>query len=308
MALDPAFRAMLDMPGMQLTAPPADVTPEMMRVLSRERMPPVEPPPIHSVSETSVPGPAGPVAVRIYRPNGVARLPLIVFYHGGGFVLCDLDSHDALCRSLANATGFAVASVAYRLAPEARFPEPLEDCYAALAALVARGTEWGFDTDRVAVCGDSAGGNLAAATAVLARDRGGPRLRHQGLIYPVTDAGCDTASMRELATGYMLSREIMQWFWNCYLVRAADADDGRASLLRAKNLAGLPPASILTAEFDPLRDEAEAYADRLRASGVPVTARRYLGMIHGFSSLPFVTPMADRSVADLAQDFRASMT
>jgi acetyl esterase len=308
MALDPAFRAMLDMPGMQLTAPPADVTPEMMRVLSRERMPPVEPPPIHSVSETSVPGPAGPVAVRIYRPNGVARLPLIVFYHGGGFVLCDLDSHDALCRSLANATGFAVASVAYRLAPEARFPEPLEDCYAALAALVARGTEWGFDTDRVAVCGDSAGGNLAAATAVLARDRGGPRLRHQGLIYPVTDAGCDTASMRELATGYMLSREIMQWFWNCYLARAADADDGRASLLRAKNLAGLPPASILTAEFDPLRDEAEAYADRLRASGVPVTARRYLGMIHGFSSLPFVTPMADRSVADLAQDFRASMT
>jgi acetyl esterase len=308
MALDPAFRVMLDMPGMQLTTPPADISPEMMRALSRERMPPVEPPPIHSVSETSVPGPAGPVPLRIYRPNATARLPLIVFYHGGGFVLCDLDSHDALCRSLANATGFAVASVAYRLAPEARFPEPLEDCYAALVALVARAAEWGFDADRVAVCGDSAGGNLAAAVALLARDRGGPRLRHQGLIYPVTDAGCDTASMRELATGYMLSREIMQWFWNCYLARAADAADGRASPLRAKDLGGLPSATIVTAEFDPLRDEAEAYADRLRAAGVPVVGRRYLGMIHGFTSLPFVTPMADRSIADLAQDFRASMT
>jgi acetyl esterase len=279
-----------------------------MRALSRERMPPVEPPPIHSVSETSVPGPAGPVPLRIYRPGATPRLPLIVFYHGGGFVLCDLDSHDALCRSLANATGFAVASVAYRLAPEARFPEPLEDCYAALVALVGRAAEWGFDADRVAVCGDSAGGNLAAAVALLARDRGGPRLRHQGLIYPVTDAGCDTASMRELATGFMLSREIMQWFWNCYLASAADGADGRASPLRAKDLGGLPPATIVTAEFDPLRDEGEAYADRLRESGVPVVGRRYLGMIHGFTSLPFVTPMADRSIADLAQDFRASMT
>jgi acetyl esterase len=308
MALDPAFRAMLDMPGMQLTTPPADVTPETMRALSRERMPPAEPPPIHSVGETSAPGPAGAIPVRIYRPNAAARLPLIVFYHGGGFVLCDLDSHDALCRSLANATGFAVASVAYRLAPEARFPEPLEDCYAALVALVARAEEWGFDADRVAVCGDSAGGNLAAAAALLARDRGGPRLRHQALIYPVTDAGCDTASMRELATGYMLSREIMQWFWNCYLARAADADDGRASPLRAKVLEGLPSATIITAEFDPLRDEAEAYADRLRAAGVPVVGRRYLGVIHGFASLPFVTPMAERSIADLAQDIRAAMT
>jgi acetyl esterase len=308
MTLDPAFRALLDMPEMQLAPPPPDITPEMMRKLSREMMPPVEPPPIHSVSETSVPGPAGAVPVRIYRPNATARLPLIVFFHGGGFVLCDLETHDGLCRSLANATGFAVASVAYRLAPEARFPEPLEDCYAALAALVARAGEWGFDAERVAVCGDSAGGNLAAAVALLARDRGGPRLRHQGLIYPVTDAGCDTASMRELATGYMLRRDMMQWFWNCYLARAADAADGRASPLRAKDLSGLPPATILTAEFDPLRDEAEAYADRLRAAGVQVFGRRYLGVIHGFTSMPLVTPMAERSIADLAQDLRISMT
>ena len=191
MALDPVFRALLDMPGMQFAAPPPEVTPAMMREMARQSMPPAEPPPIHSVSNTSVPGPAGAIPVRLYRPNATARLPLIVYFHGGGFVLCDLDSHDALCRSIANATGFAVASVDYRLAPEARFPEPLEDCYAALVALVARADEWGFDPARVAVCGDSAGGNLAAAVALLARDRKGPALRHQGLVYPVTDAACD---------------------------------------------------------------------------------------------------------------------
>jgi len=255
-----------------------------------------------------VPGPAGAIPVRLYRPNATARLPLIVYFHGGGFVLCDLDSHDALCRSIANATGFAVASVAYRLAPEARFPEPLEDCYAALVALVARADEWGFDRARVAVCGDSAGANLAAAVALVARDRNGPALRHQGLIYPVTDAACESDSMRELATGYMLSRESMQWFWNCYLARPADAADGRASVLRVEDLSGLPPATVVTAEFDPLRDEGETYADRLRAAGVPVVGRRYLGMIHGFVSMPAVTPLADRAVADLAQDIRAALT
>jgi acetyl esterase len=308
MALDPAFRALLDMPGMQFATPPPEVTPAMMRDLARQSMPPAEPPPIHSVSNTSVPGPAGAIPVRLYRPNATARLPLIVYFHGGGFVLCDLDSHDALCRSIANATGFAVASVAYRLAPETRFPEPLEDCYAALVALVARADEWGFDPARVAVCGDSAGGNLAAAVALLARDRKGPRLRHQGLVYPVTDAACDTDSMRELATGYMLSRESMQGFWNCYLARPADAADGRASVLRVRDLSGLPPATVVTAELDPLRDEGEAYADRLRDAGVPVVGRRYLGMIHGFVSMPAVTPLADRAVADLAQDIRAALT
>jgi len=308
MALDPVFRALLDMPGMQFTTPPPEVTPAMMREIARQSMPPDEPPPIHAVSNTSVPGPAGAIPVRLYRPNATARLPLIVYFHGGGFVLCDLDSHDALCRSIANATGFAVASVAYRLAPEARFPEPLEDCYAALVALVARADEWGFDRARVAVCGDSAGGNLAAAVALVARDRKGPALRHQGLIYPVTDAACESDSMRELATGYMLSRESMQWFWNCYLARPADAADGRASVLRVEDLSGLPPATVVTAEFDPLRDEGETYADRLRAAGVPVVGRRYLGMIHGFVSMPAVTPLADRAVADLAQDIRAALT
>src|SRR5262245_18190154 len=157
MALDPAFRAMLDMPGMQLTTPPADVTPEMMRELSRERMPPGEPPPIHSVRQTSVPGPAGAVPVRIYRPRATARLPLIVFFHGGGFVLFDLETHDGLYRSLANATGFAVASVAYRLAPEARFRDPREGGCAAATSLVARPGEGRHNAARLATCRDRAG-------------------------------------------------------------------------------------------------------------------------------------------------------
>ena len=306
MALDPAFRPLLDMPEMQLKAPPPEVTPAMMRDLARQAMPPGDPPAVHAVREVRVAGPAGDIPVRIYRPSAASSLPLIVFFHGGGFVLCDLDSHDALCRSLANESGFAVASVAYRLAPETRFPAPLEDCYAGLVQLVARARELGFDADRVAVCGDSAGGNLAGAVAILARDRKGPLLRYQALIYPVTDAACDSASMHEFANGYMLSQEIMRWFWSCYVPSAADAGDGRASLLRTPDLSGLPPATVVTAELDPLRDEGEAYADRLRAAGVAVVGRRYLGMIHGFTSMPLVTPMADRSVADIARDLRAA--
>jgi len=307
MALDPAFDALLQMPELQIGPPPPDVTPAMMREASRQMMPPGEPPPTHSVREISVRGPASDLRVRLYHPSATRPLPLIVFFHGGGFVLCDLDSHDALCRSLANASGYAVASVEYRLAPECRFPGPVEDCYAALVDHVSRAEELGYDPDRVAVCGDSAGGNLAAAVAMVARDRTGPRLRYQALIYPVTDATCDSVSMRELGTGYFLTCEMMRWFWSCYLTTPRDGTNALASVLRARGLAGLPPATVVTAEFDPLRDEGEAYADRLRAAGVQVTGRRYLGMIHGFTTMPFATPMADRSIADIAQDLRAAM-
>jgi len=307
MALDPAFDAMLKMPELQIGPPPPDVTPAMMRETSRRMMPTGEPPPTHSVREIAVRGPAGDLRVRLYHPSATRPLPLIVFFHGGGFVLCDLETHDGFCRSLANASGFAVASVDYRLAPESRFPGPLEDCYAALVDLVSRAEELGYDAGRVAVCGDSAGGNLAAAVAIIARDRSGPKLRHQALIYPVTDSNCDSASMHECGTGYFLTRDMMRWFWSCYLTTPRDGANTLASVLRARGLAGLPPATVVTAEFDPLRDEGEAYADRLRAAGVPVAGRRYLGMIHGFSTMPFATPMADRSIADIAQDLRASM-
>ena len=307
MALDPAFRAMLEMPGMQLAPPPPEVTAAMVREAAKQVMPPSVGAPVHEVRELQVAGAAGPLKVRLYRPAAQQRLPLIVFFHGGGFVLCDLDTHDALCRSLANATGCAVAAVDYRLAPETPFPGPVEDCYAALVALAARADELGVDATRLSVCGDSAGGNLATVVARLAQERGGPRLRHQALLCPVTDAACDSASMTSLAGGYFLSRDMMRWFWNCYLPAPDDVRNPLASPLRAEDLSGLPPATIVTAEFDPARDEAETYADRLRDAGVPVVARRYLGMIHGFMSMPLVTPLAERALADVAQDIRAAL-
>jgi len=307
MVLDPKLRALLDTPGMQLGAPPPEVTAAMVREGAKQLLPAVAPPPIHATRDVHVTGPAGELRVRLYRPSGAARLPLIVFYHGGGFVLCDLDSHDVLCRTLANESGCAVAAVEYRLSPEAKFPAPLEDCCAALVELTSRAQEFDIDPDRVAVCGDSAGGNLAAAVCLRARDRGGPSIKYQALICPVIDAACDSASMHSLAEGYMLSRGLMQWFWSCYLEKAEDGTNPLASPLRATSLAGLPPASVITAEFDPLLDEGEAYANRLMAAGVPVVVRRYLGMIHDFVQMPLATEVAQRGISDIAQDLRAAL-
>lgn len=307
MALDPKFKAMLEIPGMQLGAPPPEVTPDMMREGARALLPPVEPPPVYEVRNLEIPGPAGPLRARLYHPSVARPLPTIVFLHGGGFVLCDLESHDVTCRTLANASGCAVVAVDYRLAPETRFPGPVEDAYAAVQWVAAHGAAHGLDGARLAIAGDSAGGNLAAAAALLARSRGGPKILHQALICPVTDAACDTRSMHEFATGYMLSRELMQWFWERYLAKPEDAANPLASPLRERDLAGLPPATIVTAEFDPLRDEGEAYADRLRAAGVSVIARMYPGMIHDFPQMPLVTEVAERALADVAQDLRAAL-
>lgn len=307
MPIDPLFKPLLDMPAMQLAPPPPGVTAAMLRQVLREIPNPAIPPPIRDVRNITVPGPAGPLPVRLYYPSSARGLPLILFYHGGGFVLCDLDTHDALCRALANESGAAVASVDYRLAPETRFPGPLEDCYAALSALAKDGASYGIDPTRLAVCGDSAGGNLAAGAALLARERGGPPLRHQALLYPVLDAACDSDSMHELSVGYMLSRAVMQWYWSCYLADPAEAANPLASPLRAASVAGLPSTTLVTAEFDPLRDEGERYVERLRDAGVPVTGRRYLGMIHGFASMPHITDVANHAVADAARDLARSL-
>jgi acetyl esterase len=212
-------------------------------------------------------------------------LPGIVYFHGGGFVIGNLDSHDGTCRALANASGCAVVSVDYRLAPEHRFPAAPEDCYAALRFVAERGAELGIDARRLAVAGDSAGGNLAAVTALLARERRGPDVRFQLLVYPVADHAFDTPSYRDNAEGYFLSAAMMRWFWGHYLERPEQGDDPLASPLRAKDLAGLPPALVITAEYDPLRDEGEAYAARLKQAGVAAELLRYDGQIHGFFSL-----------------------
>lgn len=243
------------------------------------------PPPVAKIENRGIPGPAGELPVRIYTPDGAGPFPLLMFFHGGGFVVCDLDSHDALARSLCGGAGAVVVSVDYRLAPEAKFPAAPEDCHAATRWAVDNAASIGADGARVAVAGDSAGGNLAAVVAQLAKQRGGPALAHQLLIYPVTAHDFTTPSYEENAEGYFLTRDMMQWFWHHYLERAEDGQDPMAAPLRAKDLSGLPPATVVTAEYDPLRDEGEAYARRLDEAGVPTQAVRYDGVIHGFVSM-----------------------
>jgi acetyl esterase len=307
MSIEPGLKALLAIPEFQLSRPPAGVSAATLRAASLP-MPPFPMDPVHDVRDITVPVPGAKLQVRVIRPTAQRDLPLVVHFHGGGFVFCNLDTHEPLCRTLAVQSGCAVASVDYRLAPEHPYPIPLEDCYHATQWLAAHAGELGFDAARLAVAGDSAGGNLATGVARLSRHRNGAPLRHQALIYPVTDAACDNDSWRELGRGYMLGRDWMQWAWECYVPDVAQRTDPLVSPLRASDLAGLPPATIVTADHDPLRDEAEAYAARLRDAGVPVIARRYLGVIHGFASLPFATPLANRALADIAGDLRAALT
>ena len=237
------------------------------------------------VEDLQAPGPHGDVPVRLYAASTKPGLPILVYFHGGGWVLGDLETHDGTCRTLAKLIDGIVIAVDYRLAPEHKFPVALDDCYAATRWAAENAASLGGDAQRIAVGGDSAGGNLSACVALKARDEGTPRLVHQLLVYPVTDRRFDTASYRDNAEGYFLSRADMEWFWNHYLTSDADADNPYAAPLRATDLRGLPPATVVTAEFDPLRDEGEAYAARLKEAGVPVDLRRYDGVIHGFFSM-----------------------
>ena len=263
------------------------------------------PEPLAEVDDRSIPGPAGEIPIRIYTPQAPGPLPLLVYFHGGGWVICSLETHDAVCRLLAKQTPAIVVSVDYRLAPESKFPAAAEDCYAAACWVAEHAAAIGGDPKRFAVGGDSAGGNLAAVVSLMARDRAKPKIGFQLLIYPVIDHGYDTASYRENADGYLLTKESMAWFWNHYLAGADDGANPYASPLRAKSLADLPPAMVVTAEFDPLRDEGEAYAERLRKAGVPVKLKRYAGLIHGFFSMTGVFEQAHETVAAAAAEIRA---
>jgi acetyl esterase len=235
-----------------------------------------------------LPGPAGTLPARLYRPAGAAAgLPMLVFFHGGGFVFGSLDSHyDGLCRALCGEAGALVLSVDYRLAPEHKFPAATLDCAAAMRWAAEQAPRLGADPRRLVVAGGSAGGNLAAVTALRLREEGGPKLAGQLLIYPVIDLPAPSPSYRDFAAGYHLTAEDMAWFWQQYLDDPADGAHPYAAPLRAASLAGLPPAHVLTAEYDPLRDEGEAYAARLRAAGVAVEQVREAGMIHGFLAFP----------------------
>jgi acetyl esterase len=262
--------------------------------------------PIGKVEDRTIPGPGGELALRIYTPVATSSSVLsgLVFFHGGGFVLGDLDSHDDLCRVLTNESGCRVVSVDYRLAPEHRFPAAVDDCVAATKWVAANAAQLGIDPSRLAVGGDSAGGNLAAVVAQLACTRG-PRLAFQLLIYPVAQLGApDTASMRENAKGYFLEKEGMDWFTRLYAPDKDHRHDPRLSPLLCKDLSGLPPAYVITAGFDPLRDEGRDYADALDKAGVPVTYVNYPGMVHGFFSMRSFIPKAREAIAAAAAALR----
>ncbi|MFB2973869.1 alpha/beta hydrolase [Aerosakkonema sp. BLCC-F183] len=265
---------------------------------------PLRPLALARVENRTIPGPDSEIPIRIYVPNGNAPFPVVVFFHGGGWVLGNLDAMDSTCRSLAKDVGCIVVSVDYRLAPEHKFPAAVEDAYAATMWVANNAGVINADRDRIAVVGDSAGGNLAAAVALMARDRGQPALTYQVLIYPVTQYDFDTNSYREYAEGFGLSKAEMIWFWQHYLANAADGQNPYASPLLAQDLSNLPPALIITAECDVLRDEAQAYAVRLQSAGVSVQLKQYDGMIHGFVGMAQVIDAGKKAIADIAAQLR----
>jgi acetyl esterase len=305
MPLDPQAQKVADALAALNLKPVEESTPDEARESMRSRtaaLGPVED--VAAVAEHRVPVAGGEIAVRVYSPGGSGPHPGLVFYHGGGWVIGDLVTHDGICRSLANAARCAVASVDYRLAPEHRYPVAAEDSYAGFQWILGHAAQLAIDPRRVAVGGDSAGGNLAAVVSLMARDRGTPLPVFQALVYPVTDYNLDTPSYRENATGYVLTREGMRWFFRQYLAREEQGREPYASPLRASSLAGLPPALVQTAECDPLRDEGEAYAARLREAGVSVTITRYAGMFHGFIRMTRILDKAQAALDEIADSLR----
>jgi len=254
---------------------------EQMEATAQARK--AEPLPVARVDERLIPGPAGDIRLRLYWPNTAAPVPAIIYYHGGGHVIGSLDTHDLVARNLCAGAEAVVASVDYRMGPEHKFPAAVEDSFAALEWVHANAKKLGADSGKIGVHGDSAGANLAAVIALMARDAGSPRLRLQSLVYPVADYGLAGDSYAKYAQGYgLLTRESMVWFRNHYLRSPTDAEDWRASPIKAPSFGGVAPAIVITAECDVLHDDGERYAEALRRAGATVEYKDYPGMIHGF--------------------------
>ncbi len=307
MTLDAIVQGLLD----QMAANPMpklwEVPPAQGRELYRAMSQTLEPQggAIGKIENLTMQGPAGQIRLRIYTPvaGGAAALPGIVFFHGGGFVIGDLDTHDALCRSLANEAGARVVAVDYRLAPEHKFPAAVDDCFAATKWVEQNAATLGIDPNRIAVAGDSAGGNLAAVVCLMAK-KGGPRLIYQLLIYPTTQARANTESIKSFAEGYFLEKNTMDWFFDQYLTEGQDVNDWRLSPLAAADVAGVPKAYVVTAGYDPLKDEGKAYADKLNRAGVAAIYVDYPGMVHGFFNMSGVVPTAREAIAEAGKALR----
>lgn len=303
MALDPQARQFIQRLAEKSGPPLAELGPDDVRRALASN-PTGTPEPVAATEARAIPGPHGDIPVRIYRPTRASALPALVYFHGGGWVAGNLDSAEAACTRLANRAGAVVMSVDYRLAPEHKFPAAVDDCQAATQWVAEHAETLDIDAARIAVGGDSAGGNLAAVVSLLARDAGGPAIVAQLLFYPAMQHAFDTVSHRENGRDYYLTTELMTWFWNHYLNDESEGRDVRASPLLAHDASGLPPALVVTAEFDPLRDEGEAYAARLDAAGTPATLRRYDGQIHSFVTRPGVMDAGARAIDESAAYLR----
>lgn len=301
MPVEPATQVILDQMAEAGPVDFSELTPSAFRELSRASLGALDVAaagaPAEDAEDRSIPGPPGPIRIRIYRPPGPATAPLVAFFHGGGWVIGDIDTHDGSCRILSRRTGAIVVSVDYRLAPENRFPAALDDCETALAWVAAHATEMGGDPGRLGVAGDSAGGNLAASVALRARNGAGPAIAAQALVYPATDFSTFRPSFDANGEGYLLTADAIRWFTAQYLGDHDPADPGASPLLN--DLAGLPPAVVATAEFDPLHDEGRAYAEALADAGVPVEHLDFPGLVHGFMGLGALSPGSARATDEV---------
>ncbi|MEX2446905.1 MAG: alpha/beta hydrolase [Dehalococcoidia bacterium] len=301
MPLDPVAQAWMEQVQASGVAPMHTMTAEEAR-LARPNPPPG--PDVHRVEDMQAAGPDGPVPLRVYWPGAQTGLPVLVWYHGGGWVIGDLETADATARRLCNLAECIVISVDYRRAPEHPHPAAVDDAYAVVVWAAQNASRFGGDAERIAVGGDSAGGTLAAVVAQLVRDRGGPALRRQLLVYPVTDCAAQSASYVENAEAGTLTPDAMAWFIDHYCPEGIDRAQPSVSPARAASLEGLAPAFVITAEYDPLRDEGNAYGEALRVAGVPVDAECYAGQIHGFFNNAHAFPAGMRAVEAAAADLK----
>lgn len=305
MPLDPQAKIILEEDAARNLPAYHELSPRKARQQMLDLSAPVDPELMADrVMDQRIPGPGGEIPIRLYYPKGDPPFPVVVYFHGGGWVIGDLDTHHALCHALSKSSGCLIMAVDYRLAPENRYPAAVEDAYAATCWVAENAEIIQADAHRIAVLGDSAGGTQATVVAMMARDHGKPDIALQVLIYPITDHDFNTPSYLKNADGYMLTRDLMMWFWNHYLEDENLADDPYVSPLRAVNLSDLPQALILTAEYDPLCDEGEAYAKRLQEAGVKVKLTRYDGMIHGFIRMTSRLDKAKQALDEAAGTLR----
>jgi len=310
MPLDPLVKAFLDRAAAIPRPKPWDVPPAIVRqsFTAMMQMAAAKDVAVGKVENFTIPGPGGEIRARSYVPIAAAGpLPTLIYFHGGGFVAGSLESHDGLCRLFTAEGGFKVISVDYRLAPEHRYPAAVDDAWAATQWIEQNAAQLGVDAGRIAVGGDSAGGMLAAIVTQLAREKGGLRIAYQLLLFPNTQIGGETSSLSEFAVGYFLERRAIDYFYSLYLAPQADKNSPKVSPLRARDFAGLPPATVMLAGYDPLHDEGLAYAEKLRGAGVKVTVADYADMVHGFIYLQTVLPQAHDAVAAAAKAVKAAL-